>query len=50
MILQGERDSFGKPEEVATFSLFPAVQVAWIPSGDRSFRPTLSDGFLRRRI
>lgn len=42
LILQGERDSFGRREEVETYSLSPAVQVRWIPSGDHSFKPTRS--------
>ena len=30
LILQGERDSFGRREEVETYSLAPAVQLGWI--------------------
>lgn len=44
LILQGERDTFGRREEVETYSLSPAVQVGWIPSGDHSFKPTRSSG------
>ncbi len=66
LILQGERDSFGRREEVETYSLSPQVQLRWIPSGDHSFKPTrssclneaenwataaaLSDQFLRKRL
>ncbi|MFY8150249.1 MAG: alpha/beta family hydrolase [Prochlorococcaceae cyanobacterium] len=66
LILQGERDSFGRREEVETYTLSPQVQLQWIPSGDHSFRPTrssgrseeqnlalaveLSDAFLRQRL
>ncbi len=66
LILQGERDSFGRRAEVETFSLSPQVQLRWIPSGDHSFKPTrssglsetenwatavaLSDAFLRQRL
>ena len=66
LILQGERDSFGRREEVETYSLSPQVQLGWIPSGDHSFKPTRSsglseaenwatavdrcDGFLRQRL
>lgn len=42
MILQGERDSFGRREEVETYDLSPQVQLRWIPSGDHSFKPTRS--------
>ena len=44
LILQGERDSFGRREEVQTYSLSPAVQLGWLPSGDHSFKPTRSAG------
>jgi len=44
LILQGERDSFGRREEVVTYSLSPQVQVRWIPSGNHSFKPTRSSG------
>jgi predicted alpha/beta-hydrolase family hydrolase len=44
LILQGERDTFGRREEVETYSLSPAVQLRWIPSGDHSFKPTRSSG------
>jgi uncharacterized protein len=44
LILQGERDSFGRREEVETYNLSPQVQVRWIPSGDHSFKPTRSSG------
>ena len=66
LILQGERDSFGRREEVETYTLSPQVQLRWIPSGDHSFKPTrssglseaenwataaaLSDQFLRERV
>ena len=44
LILQGERDSFGRREEVETYSLSPQMQLGWIPSGDHSFKPTRSSG------
>ncbi|MCP9773384.1 alpha/beta hydrolase [Synechococcus sp. Tobar12-5m-g] len=44
LILQGERDSFGRREEVETYRLSPQVQLRWIPSGDHSFKPTRSSG------
>ncbi len=45
VILQGERDSFGRRNEVETYTLSPQVQVRWIPSGDHSFKPTCGTGF-----
>jgi len=44
LILQGERDSFGKQGEVEGYGLSPRVQVEWIASGDHSFKPTKSSG------
>lgn len=44
LILQGERDTFGRLEEVETYDLSPQVQLRWIPSGDHSFKPTRSSG------
>ncbi len=44
LILQGERDSFGRREEVETDDLSPQLQLRWIPSGDHSFKPTRSSG------
>ncbi|MEB3263041.1 MAG: alpha/beta fold hydrolase [Synechococcus sp.] len=44
LILQGERDPFGRPEEVATYELSPQVQLQWIPYGDHSFKPTRRSG------
>jgi predicted alpha/beta-hydrolase family hydrolase len=44
LILQGERDSFGRREEVESYSLSPRLQLGWIPSGDHSFKPTRSSG------
>ena len=44
LILQGERDAFGRRAEVEAYGLAPSVQLAWIPSGDHSFKPTRSSG------
>ncbi len=44
LILQGERDSFGRRDEVETYNLSPQVQLRWIPSGDHSFKPTRISG------
>ncbi len=49
LILQGERDSFGRREEVQTYSLSPAVQLGWLPSGDHSFKPTRRSASAKRR-
>ena len=44
LILQGERDPFGKREEVEGYGLSGQVHVEWIPSGDHSFKPTKGSG------
>ena len=44
LILQGERDSFGKRAEVESTHLSAAIDVQWIPAGDHSFKPTRSSG------
>jgi predicted alpha/beta-hydrolase family hydrolase len=44
LILQGERDSFGKRGEVEGYSLSSVIDVQWISAGDHSFKPTRSSG------
>jgi len=44
LILQGERDRFGRRDEVEGYALSPALKVQWIPAGDHSFRPPRSSG------
>jgi len=44
LILQGERDPFGKPEEVATYALPRRLKIQWLPDGDHSFKPRKSSG------
>lgn len=36
MIIQGTRDPFGGPDEVATYRLSPRIRVEWIENGDHS--------------
>lgn len=47
LIVQGTRDPFGTPEEVATDSLAPATRVHWIADGDHSLAPRKSSGRTR---
>ena len=42
LTLQGERDTFGKRNELESYALPSRVQLEWIPSGDHSFKPTKS--------
>jgi len=44
LILQGTRDSFGLPEEVAKLKLSPKIRIAWIEDGDHSFKPRARSG------
>lgn len=44
LILQGTRDALGNAEEVAGYSLSPAIRVAWLADGDHSFKPRRASG------
>ncbi|NVD06102.1 alpha/beta fold hydrolase [Vibrio sp. JPW-9-11-11] len=44
LILQGERDTFGKREEFAEFTLSEQVITAFLPDGDHSFKPRKASG------
>ena len=44
LIVQGERDSFGRRAEVEGYDLSAAIRLAWIPDGDHSFKPTRRSG------
>ena len=44
LVLQGERDPFGTPAQVATYALGETVQVGWLPDGDHSFVPRKRSG------
>ena len=45
LIVQGERDPFGTPDEVAGYALDQRIEIAWIPDGDHSFKPRIKSGF-----
>lgn len=45
LILQGERDTFGTREQVESYSLSPAIELAWLPDGDHSLKPRVRSGF-----
>ncbi|MGD8171197.1 alpha/beta family hydrolase [Vibrio sp. TRT 21S02] len=45
LILQGERDTFGKKEEFVDFELSPKIQVHFLPDGDHSFKPRKRSGY-----
>ena len=44
LIVQGERDPFGTRVEVEGYELSEAIQVAWLPDGEHSFRPRVRSG------
>lgn len=44
LICQGERDTFGRPEEVAGYRLSDRIRIQWIPDGDHSFKPRKASG------
>jgi predicted alpha/beta-hydrolase family hydrolase len=44
LILQGTRDAFGTPEDVAGYALSPAIRVVWLEDGDHSWKPRASSG------
>lgn len=44
LILQGERDSLGRRDEVSGYPLAPAIRLDWLPDGDHSFKPRKGSG------
>ena len=50
LIVQGTRDPFGKPDEVATYPLDPALQLHWLESGEHDFRPLKSSGLTQQAL
>lgn len=45
LILQGERDPFGKREEIPGFGLAPSIQVTFAPDGDHDLKPRKKSGY-----
>ena len=39
LICQGTRDPFGTPDEVAGYTLSPAIEVMWLEDGDHDLKP-----------
>lgn len=39
LIVQGTRDPFGSPDEVAGYALSPAIELLWLEDGDHDLRP-----------
>ena len=49
LVVQGTRDSFGKPEEVAGYALSSSVQLHWLEDGDHDFKPRAASGRTQRQ-
>ena len=47
LILQGERDPFGKCDEVAGYALSKAIKVDFLPDGDHDLKPRKASGRTR---
>jgi len=45
LIVQGERDPFGTPPEVAGYDLSEQIEVLWLPDGDHSLKPRKKSGY-----
>ncbi|MAR93048.1 MAG: alpha/beta hydrolase [Pseudomonadales bacterium] len=44
LIVQGTRDPFGKPQQVADYPLPPSARVRWLEDGDHDFKPRKASG------
>lgn len=44
LIIQGERDAFGTPNEVNGYALSPVITLHWAPDGDHDLAPRKSSG------
>jgi uncharacterized protein len=45
LFVQGTRDPFGTPDEVATYTISSAVRFLWLEDGDHSLAPRARSGF-----
>ncbi|GAA6131519.1 alpha/beta family hydrolase [Halopseudomonas sabulinigri] len=50
LILQGTRDPFGKPEEVAAYTLDTRLQLHWLDSGEHDFKPLKASGRTQQEL
>jgi predicted alpha/beta-hydrolase family hydrolase len=48
LVVQGTRDPFGTPEDVAGYELSPAIELVWIEGGDHGFKPLARSGRTER--
>ena len=45
LILQGSRDPFGNPEDVAGYALSSQIALHWLEDGDHGWKPRVRSGF-----
>ncbi|MCG8315048.1 MAG: dienelactone hydrolase family protein [Pseudomonadales bacterium] len=45
LIIQGERDPFGKKDEVAAYPVPSGIDIAWLQDGDHDFKPRKKSGY-----
>ncbi|MGM0615908.1 MAG: alpha/beta fold hydrolase [Pseudomonadota bacterium] len=45
LLIQGERDPFGRRDEVASYTLPANAKVEWLPTADHDFRPLRKSGW-----
>jgi predicted alpha/beta-hydrolase family hydrolase len=50
LFLQGTRDPFGTPLDVATYSLSSTITVSWLDGADHSLKPPTRSGVTPRRV
>lgn len=50
LVVQGTRDPFGKPEEVADYELSAQLRVYWLESGDHDLKPLRSSGLSQQQL
>ncbi|GGE45159.1 hypothetical protein GCM10007421_19140 [Halopseudomonas oceani] len=50
LIVQGTRDPFGKPDEVAGYALDPALRLHWLQSGEHDFKPLKASGLSQQGL
>ena len=48
LIIQGDRDPFGKRAEVEALTLSPSISIHWVGDGDHDLGPRGASGFTRR--
>ena len=49
LILHGERDPFGRREEVSAYNLSTSIQVQYLPDGDHDLKPRKVSGRTREQ-